>query len=138
VTIAGLDGRQTFGDVFALFADNDGERGGAYVSSIQIRDMQLTAEQIAELGAPTAPGIPAHPFPGNPPADPITITSIGISGTDVVLEWIGGAPPFQVEMRENLGTSVWSPVGSPIEARTLTVPASGGSGYFRVSELPRP
>jgi hypothetical protein len=137
-TIAGLDGRQTFGDVFALFADNDGERGGAYVSSIQIRDMQLTAEQIAELGAPTAPGIPAHPFPGNPPADPITITSIGISGTDVVLEWIGGAPPFQVEMRENLGTSVWSSVGSPIEARTLTVPASGGSGYFRVSELPRP
>jgi hypothetical protein len=138
-TIAGLDGRQTFGDVFALFADNDGERGGAYVSSIQIRDAQLTPEQVAELGAPSAAGIPAIPFPNvPPPADPIEITSIGLSGADVVLEWIGGQPPFQVEMRETVNAGAWSSVGAPVESRTLTAPATGNSGFFRVTELPRP
>ncbi len=41
-----------------LFADNDGENWSGLVNSVQIRDYAMTAEEIAELGGPSAEGIP--------------------------------------------------------------------------------
>ena len=60
--IGGLDGRQTMRPLVVLFGDNDGERTATYVNSIQVRNGQLTTEEIAALGGPSSNGIP-NPSP---------------------------------------------------------------------------
>ncbi|MEE3199322.1 MAG: LamG-like jellyroll fold domain-containing protein, partial [Planctomycetota bacterium] len=53
-----VDGRFSLGESVLIFADESGETAGGYVSSIQIRDVAMTDAELAEMGGPTAEGIP--------------------------------------------------------------------------------
>src|SRR5690606_29374364 len=44
--------------------------------------------------------------------DPIAVTLI-TQGEHLQLNWTGGVPPYQVEMRTNLTDDIWIPVGAP-------------------------
>ena len=59
------------------------------------------------------------------------ITSIVRSGTDVVIEWAYGTPPFQVQFKSNI-TDAWSNLGSSTPNRTAKVPIQPGAGFIRV------
>src|SRR4030095_4442700 len=45
----------------SIFADDSGDNSAGLVNSVQIRDVALTADQVAAFGSPTADGIPAGP-----------------------------------------------------------------------------
>jgi hypothetical protein len=60
------------------------------------------------------------------------ITSIARSGSNVVLSWAYGAPPFQLQSKNRLTDAVWNNVGSTTTNRTATVAISPGTAFFRV------
>jgi hypothetical protein len=60
------------------------------------------------------------------------ITSIVRSGSNVVINWAYGTPPFQVQFKTNLTNAAWSNFGSPTTNRTATVPIQPGARFFRV------
>jgi len=62
------------------------------------------------------------------------ITSIVKNGSNVVIDWAYGTPPFQVQFKTNLTDTVWNNVGSPTPNRTATVPIQSSTGFFRVSQ----
>jgi hypothetical protein len=59
---------------------------------------------------------------------------IGIlqSGSNVVLNWAFGTPPFQVQSTTNLSNPVWSNVGSTTTNSSFSVPIQSGAQFFRV------
>jgi hypothetical protein len=63
------------------------------------------------------------------------ITSIVKSGSNVVITWAYGTPPFQVQFKNNLN-GTWSNFGSPTSSRTATVPILPGAGFIRVVGSP--
>jgi hypothetical protein len=77
----------------------------------------------------------------NDPVDPNAIesfrllkpylTSIVQSGSNVIINWAYGTPPFQLESKTELN-GTWSNLGSTTTNRTATVPISPGSAFFRV------
>jgi hypothetical protein len=54
------------------------------------------------------------------------------SGTNVVLNWAYGAAPYQLQFKNNLTDPVWNNLGAPTTNNAATVPASPGTGFFRV------
>jgi hypothetical protein len=63
------------------------------------------------------------------------VTSIVRSGSNVVLNWAYGNPPFQVQFKNNLASS-WSNLGPTTTSRTATVPIQPGAGFFRILSSP--
>jgi hypothetical protein len=59
-------------------------------------------------------------------------TSIVRSGSNVILNWAYGTPPFQVQFKNDLNTVNWSNVGPSTVTRTATIPISSGASFFRV------
>jgi hypothetical protein len=66
---------------------------------------------------------------------PPRITSSVRSGTDVVINWAYGNPPFQVQFKNNI-TGTWSNSGAPTSSRTAHVPIQPGAGFIRVMGSP--
>jgi hypothetical protein len=63
----------------------------------------------------------------------LRITNIIVqSGTNAVLEWADGTPPFQVQFKTNLTDAVWSDSGSTTTNRTASIPIQTSTGFFRV------
>lgn len=56
---------------------------------------------------------------------------LGIQGANVVLHWMGGAPPFQAEETSDLTGALWTVTHSNATS-PVTVPVSGPSRFFRV------
>ncbi len=73
-------------------------------------------------------GVPGPEF-----NDPVSIARPTVANGSVTLTWSGGTGPFTVERKAQLSDAAWSPVGKVTE-RTLTLPAEGASGFFRVVE----
>lgn len=65
------------------------------------------------------------------------ITSIVRSGSNVVIEWAYGTPPFQVQFKSTL-TDNWSSLGSTTNGRTASIPIQPGAGFIRVVSNPSP
>jgi hypothetical protein len=63
---------------------------------------------------------------------PPRITSIVRSGSDVIVQWIDGTPPFQVQLSSTLATGSWTNNGPPTPNRTATIPMQPGGGFIRV------
>jgi len=59
------------------------------------------------------------------------LTSIVRSGSNVIINWAYGVPPFQLESKTDL-SGTWTNLGSSTTNRTATVPISPGSAFFRV------
>jgi predicted phosphodiesterase len=57
------DGRWSIGPVALLFADEDQENAAGFVNSVQLRDVAMTAADLASLGGATASGIPLPATP---------------------------------------------------------------------------
>jgi hypothetical protein len=60
------------------------------------------------------------------------LTRIARSGSNAVIDWAYGTPPFQLQFKNNLTNAVWTDVGGPTSARTATTPLLPGNGFFRV------
>jgi hypothetical protein len=60
------------------------------------------------------------------------LTTIARSGTNVVINWSYGNPPFQVQFKTNLTDLLWHNIGSTTSNRTATVPALSTRGFMRV------
>jgi len=56
-----VDGRYSLGDVFHVFADEDGETNGGSVSTLMLFDGALSAAEVAALGGPEAAGTVPEP-----------------------------------------------------------------------------
>jgi hypothetical protein len=63
---------------------------------------------------------------------PPRITSIAKSGSNVVLNWAYGNPPYQLQSKNSLTDPTWTNVGSSTTNRTATVAILPGDSYFRV------
>jgi hypothetical protein len=80
----------------------------------------------------------------NDPADPNAIksyralalapriTGIVHNGSNAVIEWAYGNPPFQVQFKTNLTDAVWNAIGLPTTNSTASVPILPGAGFIRV------
>jgi hypothetical protein len=77
----------------------------------------------------------AHPAPADDPTTPVggplRIASTTVSGGDLTITWTGGVGPFQVQKKASLSDASWGGVQTTAN-RTITVPASGGAGFFRI------
>jgi hypothetical protein len=60
------------------------------------------------------------------------ITTIVQSGSNVVLNWDYGTPPFQLQIKTNLTDAVWSNIGSTTTNSTASIPIQPGARFFRV------
>jgi len=62
---------------------------------------------------------------------PVTITSISTSNGQVVLNWAGGRPTYQIQTRsDTLGN--WTNVGAATSNSVVVVPITGSQAFFRV------
>jgi hypothetical protein len=60
------------------------------------------------------------------------ITSIAKSGTNVVVNWAYGTPPYQVQFKTNVNDAVWNNFGAPIASTTTNVPIQSSTKFIRV------
>jgi hypothetical protein len=60
------------------------------------------------------------------------IGSVTYNGSTVTLNWVNGIAPFTVQRSTSLSPASWSNVGTTTN-QSLTVPAPGNTGFFRVS-----
>jgi hypothetical protein len=67
---------------------------------------------------------------------PPRFTSVARSGSNLVLQWAYGLPPFQLQFKNNLNNSSWTNLGSPTPNRNATVSIQPGSEFIRVVGQP--
>lgn len=109
-----VDMRWSLGPTALLFADEDGEVGTVYVSSVQVRNGRMTDAAIAALGAPTAAKIPGA-------------IQAARSGNNIVIEWTGTV----LESAPTL-TGPWTTVTGAAHPHTVAAPS--GNQFFRVRQ----
>jgi hypothetical protein len=61
------------------------------------------------------------------------VASVSASGGNITITWTGGTGPFTVQKKTTLTDAQWSTAGTTPN-RTITLPASGNTGFFRVAE----
>jgi len=110
----GVDMRWSLGPISLLFADEDGEVGTVYVSTVQIRNGRMTDVAIAALGAPTASKLPGA-------------LKASRSGSSIVIEWSGAV----LEKAASL-SGPWTAVTGAAHPYTVTTPT--GTQFFRTSQ----
>jgi len=110
---------------------NEGDTSGVYthvvyLSSFFFTDRTMSSSEIAALGGPKARGILV-------PAPPINL-SISLQPSNVLLNWSGGAGPFQVQKTFALTNGVgWQNVGSPTSNTNATIARDSSGAFFRVA-----
>ena len=127
----GVDGRYALGPTALLFTT--GMSGGGftqpgYVSSIQFVNGWMPPAAISALGGPAAGKLP----PGN---GVIRVTNVAVNASLVNLGWTGPEGLFQVQTAANLGHLAWQTVSNPNSNRSLSIPASGPTDFYRVMQL---
>jgi len=63
---------------------------------------------------------------------PPIVSTMSIEGTNVVLNWAGGIPPYQIQMKPSLQDAVWQNVGAPIASSNLIITPSNAVGFYRI------
>lgn len=61
------------------------------------------------------------------------IRSVSKGTNGIVLQWNGFAGPYQLERAVDIVSGKWEKVGSPTDARTLTLPPDGDIGFLRIN-----
>jgi hypothetical protein len=85
------------------------------VSAQDASGLSNTATMYIYVGLPTA-----------------IISTLRLEGTDLLLSWSGGSPPFTVEKRTDLTNSLWEPVAGPIGTNVLTIYPTNQTEFYRV------
>lgn len=88
-----------------------------------------SANHNAEKGVVAARFFKVESGGGTTTTEPIGITSLGISGGNLSLNWKGGVGPFTVQSSPDL--KAWTDLAKPSE-RSLSTPATGPAKFFRV------
>jgi hypothetical protein len=74
--------------------------------------------------------------PTNPPAAKPQL-SISRAGADVIIQWTGGEPPFQVYTATDVA-STWTPVGCSSTNNSMTIATTDARRFYRVAHrVPR-
>ena len=60
------------------------------------------------------------------------LTRLVRSGSNAVIDWAYGTPPFQLQFKSSLTNTAWSNVGASTTNHTATVPLSSDTGFYRV------
>jgi uncharacterized repeat protein (TIGR03803 family) len=58
--------------------------------------------------------------------------SIARQGSQIVLNWTGGSPPYQVQTATGVKNPAWSNFGGPVTTNTLFLTASNVPAFYRV------
>ncbi len=93
----GVDTRWSLGGAVLLFADENQENAAGFVNSVQLRDSVLSASEIAELGGPSAAGIPLPPVPTLQLVRPNGGESFQ-AGSTQMLAWTASSPNGSVQL----------------------------------------
>jgi hypothetical protein len=67
----------------------------------------------------------------DPSPAPMALTSITTSNGQIVLNWSGGRPAYQVQTCADL-SGAWTNLGGPTSSNALVVAMNGGQAFFRV------
>lgn len=129
----GIDGRFAAGNLALLFADESDETAPGFVNSIQIRPLQLSAEQIAALGGATAAGIPLDLpyFPTIVEEDVPDVAVELLANGQVRITWEAGAG-LTLQQSPSLTNPTWTAVPD-VTGNSATLDAAGAEGFFRLS-----
>jgi hypothetical protein len=65
-------------------------------------------------------------------AGPDLLLTISQENTNVLLDWIGGIAPYQLQTKTDLVSDIWHDVGPPLNTNGLTLPATNAAGFYRV------
>ncbi|HEX5177219.1 MAG TPA: hypothetical protein VFV83_09335 [Chthoniobacteraceae bacterium] len=60
------------------------------------------------------------------------VTSITRSGNELILTWLGGTPPYQIQTNNSLSPTTWVNVGTTTTGNSAKVPVVGSQAFFRV------
>ena len=127
----GVDGRYALGPSALLFTTGISSGGftrPGFVSSIQFVNGWMSPQAIAALGGPGAGKLP----PGNAA---IRVTNVTLNSSLVNLGWTGPEGLFQVQTAANLSHLDWQTFSNPSSNRSLSVPISGPTDFYRVMQL---
>jgi hypothetical protein len=67
--------------------------------------------------------------------EPARIDSVALNDGNIVLDWTGGNPPFQVQRTTSLTSVEWQDAGPTTADRTFTEPATGEAAFYRIVGL---
>jgi len=68
----------------------------------------------------------------------LRLTGIERQPDGMVIQWTGGAPPYQLQSRTNLNAGDWQDLGSPTDQTSATNPPTGDKGFIRVLRVKAP
>ena len=61
------------------------------------------------------------------------LASLSLSqGTNLVLNWTGGQPPYSVQMATNLASPAWQTIAGPMTNTTLLVTPTNAAAFYRI------
>ena len=61
------------------------------------------------------------------------LASLSVSqGTNLVLNWSGGQPPYSVQMATDLATPAWQTIAGPMTNTTLLVTPTNAAAFYRI------
>ena len=63
---------------------------------------------------------------------PLPLISLSTQGTNIVLNWSGGQPPYSVQMATNLTSPAWQTILGPMTNTTLLVTPSNAAAFYRI------
>jgi hypothetical protein len=58
--------------------------------------------------------------------------SLSTQGTNMVLNWSGGQPPYSVQMATDLAGAAWQTIAGPMTNTTLLVTPTNTAAFYRV------
>src|ERR1019366_3206474 len=63
---------------------------------------------------------------------PLPSISLSTQGTNIVLNWSGGQPPYSVQWATNLASPAWQTIAGPMTNTTLLVTPSNAAAFYRI------
>lgn len=139
-TDLGVDGRWALQAAALLFADDNQENAAGFVNSVQIRGYAMSALEMAQLGGPTASGIPVPAMPTS-----IQLTSpnggeLWQAGATQTVTWAATGADGIVRLELYDGDTLRAEIGQAVMADgqfTWQIsPYVGDSTQYRVRILP--
>jgi Putative Ig domain len=63
------------------------------------------------------------------------IASLGLQGTNLVLSWTGGQPPYQVQMAADIENPLWHSIAGPLTNSSLALQPTNAAAFYRIQCL---
>ena len=89
------------------------------MDDVRIYDVALSQLEIQAIMSPPASALP-------------TVSTINWEGANLRLEWIGGNPPYQVQLKRSLNDSEWLNLGGTTSSNSLLIVPTNGAGFYQI------